>query len=175
MNARSLAWSAAAAGAAILLGALTWGLAHPAGSPADSVMGQPAPDVTVQRLDDGRVVKLSDFRGHPVVLNFWASWCAPCHQEEGALKVSAERWGGSVAFLGVDIQDSPAAARAYQAQVRYPYPVGPAPSGVTRAYGVTAPPETFFIDKRGVVAARFVGPLDSALIDRYLQLVGVNS
>jgi hypothetical protein len=65
------------------------------------------------------------------------------------------------------------AARAYQAEVQYPYPVGQAVSGVPQPYGVKAPPETFFIDSRGVVVARFIGPLDAGLIDRYLQLVGV--
>lgn len=155
----------------VLLAALAWGLVHPATGPQDAVLGRPAPDLVVQRLDGGQVT-VASLRGRPVVLNFWASWCAPCRQEEGALKAAAQRWRGIVAFLGVNIQDSPAAARAYQDQVSYPYPVGPSPSG-TSAYGVRAPPETFFIDGRGVVVARFVGPLDSNLIDRYLQLAGV--
>ncbi len=173
MSSRRLAWAAAGVAAALLLGALAWGLAHPANGPADSVLGRPAPELTVQGLDGGQQVRLSDLRGHPVVLNFWASWCVPCRQEEGALKAAAQRWQGSVGFLGVNIQDSALAARAYQAQVRYPYPVGQPPGGVPAAYGVKAPPETFFIDGHGVVVARFLGPLDAGLIDRYLQLAGV--
>jgi len=81
---------------------------------------------------------------------------------------------GTVAFLGVDIQDSPAAAREYLRQAQYPYPVGQPVFAVPPAYGVKAPPETFFIDARGMVASRFLGPLDEGLIDRYLQLVGVH-
>jgi cytochrome c biogenesis protein CcmG/thiol:disulfide interchange protein DsbE len=166
-----MAWTAAAAGAAILVAALAWGLAHPASHPADAVLGKPAPNLVVQGLD-GAPSSLASLRGRPVVLNFWASWCAPCRQEEEPLKAAAQRLEGRVAFLGVDFRDSPAAARAAQERARYPYPVGPAVDGIPAPYGVTAPPETFFLDSQGVVVARFVGPLDASLIDRYLQLVG---
>jgi cytochrome c biogenesis protein CcmG/thiol:disulfide interchange protein DsbE len=170
MTGRRAAWGAAAAAAAVLVAALAWGLAHPANRPANAVLGQPAPEVVVQALD-GSGASLSGLRGQPVVLNFWASWCAPCRQEEGALKAAAQRWSGRVAFLGVDFRDSVDAARATQERVGYPYPVGPSATEVPSAYGVTAPPETFFIDARGIVVARFVGPLDMDLIARYLQLV----
>ncbi len=163
-------WAAAATAAIALVAALAWGLAHPASRPADTVLGKPAPDVVVQGLDGARS-SLAALRGRPVVLNFWASWCAPCRQEEGPLKTAAQHWEGRVAFLGVDFRDSAGAARATQERVHYPYPVGPAAAGIPADYGVTAPPETFFIDPRGVVVARFVGPLDASLIDRYLQLV----
>jgi cytochrome c biogenesis protein CcmG/thiol:disulfide interchange protein DsbE len=172
VSGRQLAWGAAGLGVAILLSAMAWGLAHPASAPTDAVLGRPAPDLVVKALD-GQQVRLSDLRGQPVVLNFWASWCAPCRQEEGSLKAAAERWQGRVAFLGVDFRDSLAAAQAAQDRARYPYPVGPAAAGIPAAYSVTAPPETFFIDGGGVVAARFVGPLDADLIGRYLQLVGI--
>jgi thiol-disulfide isomerase/thioredoxin len=152
---------------------MAWGLAHPASRPADAVLGKTAPDVVVQGLD-GVPASLSGLRGRPVVLNFWASWCAPCRQEEAPLKAAAQRWQGRVAFLGVDFRDSPAAARATQDRVGYPYPVGPAASGIPAAYGVNAPPQTFFLDGDGVVVARFIGPLDSGLIGRYLQLVGIS-
>jgi cytochrome c biogenesis protein CcmG, thiol:disulfide interchange protein DsbE len=170
VSGRRAAWVAAGAAAVVLLAAMAWGLAHPASAPPDAVLGKPAPDVVVQGLDGGST-SLASLRGGPVVLNFWASWCAPCRQEEAALKDAAQRWSGRVAFLGVDFRDSPDAARATQERVRYPYPVGPAASGVPAAYGVTAPPETFFLDGRGTVVARFVGPMDGSLIDRYLQLV----
>jgi cytochrome c biogenesis protein CcmG/thiol:disulfide interchange protein DsbE len=156
------------------MAALAWGLAHPAGGAADAVLGRPAPDLAVRALDGGPAVSVAQLRGRPVVLNFWASWCAPCRQEAGALQAAAQRWSDRVSFLGVDIQDTDAAATAYQSELRAPYPVGPPASGIPAAYGVKAPPETFFLDARGVVAARFIGPLDNGLIDRYLQLVGVH-
>lgn len=168
-----LAWGAAGLAAVLLLAALGWGLVHPAARQAEAVLGRPAPDVVVQSFE-GTQVSLAGLRGRPVVLNFWASWCQPCRQEEGPLKDAAQRWVGTVAFLGVNIQDSESSARAYLTRARYPYPVGPPVSGVPPAYGVKAPPETFFIDANGIVVARFLGPLDSALIDRYLQLVGIS-
>jgi cytochrome c biogenesis protein CcmG, thiol:disulfide interchange protein DsbE len=167
-----IAWAAAAAGAAVLVAALAWGLAHPASQPPAAVLGKTAPNFVVQGLD-GTSTSLTALRGRPVVLNFWASWCAPCRQEEGVLKASAQHLTGRVAFLGVDFRDSQSAAQATQERVQYPYPVGPAGDAAS-LYGVTAPPETFFVDAQGVVVARFLGPLDTSLIDRYLQLVGVN-
>ncbi|TMC12812.1 MAG: redoxin domain-containing protein [Chloroflexi bacterium] len=171
MTGGRLAWAAAAAGAAVLVTALAWGLVHPASKPPDAVLGKVAPNLVVQGIG-GTSASLDALRGRPVVLNFWASWCAPCRQEEVPLKAAAQRLEGRVAFLGVDFRDSPDAARATQDRVQYPYPVGPAGEAAAARYGVTAPPETFFLDARGVVVARFVGPLDAGLIDRYLELVG---
>jgi cytochrome c biogenesis protein CcmG, thiol:disulfide interchange protein DsbE len=172
MNGRALAWSAAAGAALLLLGALAWGLLHPANAAGGSALGRVAPDIVVEKLDGGQL-RLSSLRGRPVVLNFWASWCVPCQTEAGALRQAAESRGDQVAFLGVDLRDAPEAARAYQDRVRLPYPVGPAAGGVPAGYGPVQPPETFFVDRDGVAVARFVGPLTVPVIDRYLQLAGV--
>jgi cytochrome c biogenesis protein CcmG/thiol:disulfide interchange protein DsbE len=171
MSGRAVAWGAATAGAALLLGALAWGLLHPA-NPGSTLLGRAAPEIAVQRLDGG-VARLSDLRGRPVVLNFWASWCAPCQAESEALRQAAEARGSRVAFLGVDIKDAPAAARAYQERNRLPYAVGPPAGAIPSAYGPVQPPMTYFIDRDGVAVARFEGPLTAALIGRYLQLAGV--
>ncbi len=65
---------------------------------------------------------------------------------------------GRVQFLGLDIQDSDTAARTYEAEVQSPYSVGPAIEGSHLDFGVDKPPQTVFIDRSGIVVARFVGP-----------------
>jgi cytochrome c biogenesis protein CcmG, thiol:disulfide interchange protein DsbE len=167
-----LAWAAAAMGAAVLVTALAWGLVHPASKPADAVLGKVAPNLVVQSIG-GTPASLAALKGRPVVLNFWASWCAPCQQESQALKDSAQSLGEQVAFLGVDFKDAPEAARAYQDRNRLPYPTGPAVAGIPSQYGLVQPPLTYFIDREGVAVARFDGPLTAPLISRYLQLAGV--
>lgn len=171
---RRLAWLGAAVAAALLLTALGLALFHQTAVPTHSVVGGAAPEVTVRTLD-GHTVSLAGMRGTPVVMNVWASWCAPCRQEAQALNDAARKWNGRVAFLGVDFKDSEQAARSYQAEERSPYPVGPADGGMPAAYGVSAPPETFFVDAQGIVVAQFQGPIDGPAIDRYLQLAGVRS
>lgn len=171
---RALGWVAGGLAAALVLAAAGWGMLHPAGSPTPSLVGRPAPELVVSAFD-GSTVRLSDLRGRPVVVNFWASWCAPCRVEDPALQEAARAHTGQVQFLGVAYKDSEATARAYAAATHHPYPLGSPRGGIPSALGVTAPPETYFIDARGIVAARFLGPLDGQALDRYLQLVGVGA
>jgi cytochrome c biogenesis protein CcmG/thiol:disulfide interchange protein DsbE len=156
----------------LLLAALAWGLLHPANPATASLIGRTVPELVVERLDGGQV-KLSELRGRPVVLNFWASWCASCESEAEPLRQAAARRAPAVGFLGVDFRDSPDPARAFQQRNQLPYPVGPPVNGIPGAYRVTEPPATFFIDREGVAVARFDGPLTVPLIERYLQLAGV--
>jgi cytochrome c biogenesis protein CcmG/thiol:disulfide interchange protein DsbE len=163
-------WVGAGLTATLLLASLAWGVFHPAQVPASTLVGRSAPELVIQPLN-GSQVRLASLRGEPVVVNFWASWCVACRQEEAALSAAARSREGRVAFVGVDIQDSDPAARAFEAEVRRPYPVGPAISGSYLDFGVKAPPETFFIDARGTVVARFLGPLNSKTIDDYLRRI----
>lgn len=168
---RTLGWGAVAALVTLVLAAAGWGMQH-ALTPSAQAVGRPAPDLVV-RTFDGSTVRLADLRGRPVVLNFWASWCAPCRQEDPALQAAARDHKGAVTFVGVAIKDSDAAARAYESSALHPYPVGEAISGDPAAFGVTGPPETVFIDSSGIVTARFTGPVNDQVLGRYLQLVGV--
>jgi cytochrome c biogenesis protein CcmG/thiol:disulfide interchange protein DsbE len=158
--------------ALLLVGALTWGLVHATQRAPADLGGQTAPDLTIRSLQDGREIHLAGLRGRPVVLNFWASWCVPCRQEAPALNEAARRYEGRVAFLGAAVDDSEQAASAYLAELQVPYPTGPIVRGSKRDYGVTAQPETFFIDRQGVVVARVLGAIDARRLELYIGLLG---
>jgi cytochrome c biogenesis protein CcmG/thiol:disulfide interchange protein DsbE len=142
--------------AAGLLSVLGWGLTHTA-RPRPVRVGAAAPDLTLELLD-GSSTDLAALRGRPLVVNFWATWCADCRRESATLIHAAQADPG-VRFLGVLYQDTPAAARSYQAgSDPYPYAIGWS-EGAGTAFGVQADPETFFLDARGVVRAIAIGPL----------------
>lgn len=126
------------------------------------------PDLTITTLD-GSALELAGLRGTPLVINFWASWCVPCRQEAPVLNAGAREYASRVQFVGVDIQDSDAAARAYQAEVASPYPVGPATKGSYLDWGVTKPPETFFVDRHGLVVSRILGSVDRQRLEVYIS------
>ena len=168
MSRRAIAaWVAGGLAAGTLLASLAWGLLHASQQQPSSLVGSQVPDLTIQSLD-GDLVSLRALKGTPSVINFWASWCVACRQEAPVLAAAAQRMTGKAQFVGVDIQDTDSAARAYEADVKSPYPVGPAIHGSYRDFGVTAPPETFFVDRHGIVQSRIIGPVDSHRMDIYL-------
>ena len=167
MSRRALAALAPGLLAGTLLASLARGLLHASQQQPSSLVGRPIPNLTIQSLD-GNLVSLRAWKGTPLVINFWASWCVPCRQEAPVLAAAAQRMTGKAQFVGVDIQDTDSAARAYEADVKSPYPVGPAIHGSYRDFGVTAPPETFFVDRHGIVQSRIIGPVDSHRMDIYL-------
>jgi cytochrome c biogenesis protein CcmG, thiol:disulfide interchange protein DsbE len=168
MNPRVLPWSVGGMLAVLVTVALGWGLTHAFQAAPKTLVGQPGPDLALRVLD-GRQIALADLRGTPVVLNFWASWCVPCQQEAPAVNAAAREYVGHLQFLGADIQDTDKGARAFQAEFQVPYPVGPIVRGGRFDYGVTGPPETFFIDRGGVVISKVVGPLDTHSLGIYLS------
>jgi cytochrome c biogenesis protein CcmG/thiol:disulfide interchange protein DsbE len=126
-------------------------------------VGKPAAAFTLDRLDGAGQLSLADYRGKVVVLNFWASWCIPCKQENPALAAVWERYRstGDVVLIGVLYQDSVDAAREYTARLGNTWPSVIDDNGQTAiAYGVFGIPETFFIAPDGIVAGRHVGPID---------------
>ena len=152
----------------VAFAALLWGTFKPVAG--RSVLGSSAPDITL-RTFDGRALTLQQLRGKPVVLNFWASWCVPCHQEQKTLNERAQMYGTKLAFVGVDIQDSDNAARSYLSAEHVAYVTGSVTSGHYADFGVKAPPDTFFIDRAGTIVARYTGPLDGTNLDLYIGQV----
>lgn len=162
--------------AAGFIGVLAWGLATK--SPATGLSGETrvqrvAPGFELPLFDGGEFI-LSQYKGRPVVVNFWASWCVPCREEAPILEKTWRAYRDrGVAFVGVDIQDSEADARAYLREFGITYPNGPDTKGrITVDYGVSGIPVTFFVDKRGVVARRWVGALrEQQLVDWVNELL----
>jgi cytochrome c biogenesis protein CcmG, thiol:disulfide interchange protein DsbE len=143
---------------------------------ASPLVGKPAPRATLPLLDgDGRV-SLQALRGQVVVVNFWASWCAPCRAEHPDLVAAAAAYrGAGVRFVGVVYQDTPQAARRFLQELGrgqgYLYVTDPG-SRAAIDFGVFGIPETFFIDRRGTVAAKVTGkssfPLLADTLDQVL-------
>jgi cytochrome c biogenesis protein CcmG/thiol:disulfide interchange protein DsbE len=139
-------------------------------APLSPLVGHTAPDlgVSVYNGMPGEVLRLAALRGHPVVVNFWASWCQPCQEETPIVEAAYQRYAGQgVIFLGVDYEDKPNDAVAFLRQNGVTYPCGPDISGGNSAiaYGVTGPPETVFIDRAGTVRQKVIGMLDDRTLD----------
>ncbi|TMC73167.1 MAG: TlpA family protein disulfide reductase [Chloroflexi bacterium] len=173
MNGRSGSRRAALAAGAIILGSvlmlsLAWGLQH-AAMTRPTVVGNAAPRLAIETLNGGRV-NVSDLRGRPVVLDFWASWCVACAEDLPTLSSASAAHPG-VAFVGAAMQDTTGAVQTFEQRHPHPYPVGQIVAGDYKDYGVFAPPVTFFINSAGMVVASFSGPLDPQTIDHYLGLI----
>jgi len=146
-------------------------------------VGSAAPNFVLPPVLPGSHVDLHALgvdRHHPVVLNFFASWCGPCRKETPMLGTTAqaEQAKGSVLqFVGVDAADPPADAVPFIKQSGITYPVGQdADLKVTAGvYGLNAEPNTFFIDESGKVLAHVIGPVSKAELDHWIHvLVGGN-
>lgn len=122
-----------------------------AGLPTGPVVGQMAPNFRLEDLN-GNMVELADLRGHPVVLNFWATWCVFCVSEMPSLQRLADSFGSQLAVVGVNVGQSPATANAFAQNEQIGYPLVLDSRGdVTREYQVYAMPSTFILDSEGVI------------------------
>jgi len=125
--------------------------------------GQNAPVFTLQTFD-GQTIGLEEMADKVVVVNFWASWCTPCEVEAADLQDAWEHYQprGDVLFLGVDYVDTETEALEYLERFAITYPNGPdLGTRVSQAFRITGVPETYFIDKDGVLAYTKIGPFGS--------------
>ena len=126
-------------------------------------VGQLAPELALPSLD-GHIIHLSDFRGHPVWINFWASWCPPCRDEMPRLEgVFVNHEPDGLIILGIAVRDAPVDARAFVKEVGVTYPIVlDEPGKVADRYGAVALPVQYWIDRDGVVRGWAFGelPLD---------------
>ena len=159
-NARLTGQVVALAAVAVLLGILIWHLTHPPSTPK---VGGPAPAFSLDRLDRSGRLSLASLRGKAVVLNFWASWCAPCKREAPALERLWHHYRRQgVVFVGVDSNDAASDARRFIGAHGITYPTVHDAHGLVAAnrYNVGNLPVTYFINKQGrLVDSPVLGPV----------------
>jgi thiol-disulfide isomerase/thioredoxin len=156
-------------GVALITGDRTGGIASGGGG------GRPAaPEFSLERLDGGEF-SLTEARGRPVVLNFWATWCGPCHVETPVKKRLASELGDRVHFVGVNLTTSEAGVgevRRYAEELDIDYPIVLDERGeVQQRYGVRGTPTTYIVDARGRVVHRFMGAMSYADMMRRLTVL----
>ena len=135
------------------------------------LIGHPAPPFSLSPVEGGPPVSLASLKGRPIVLNFWATWCIPCVEENAALESAAARAGNDAQFLGVVYEDEVPQVQRFLEQHGKAYPSLLDDDGKAAiAYGVYGVPETYFIDAQGTIVAKFVGPLDPPTLDAHLAL-----
>lgn len=126
---------------------------------ADVEVGDPAPAFEVKSLD-GKVLKLADYRGKYVLLDFWATWCAPCVAEMPNLKTvyDSHEKSGKLVIIGLSLDEESEAPRKFVSQRNIPWLQAclgdPSESPVTKSYGIQEIPATFLIGPDGKVIAK---------------------
>ncbi|HEY7121185.1 MAG TPA: TlpA disulfide reductase family protein [Solirubrobacterales bacterium] len=160
-------------GVAAVIGLLAYGLLSKGGSTI--AVGDPAPDKQLSRLDGPGTGDIADYRGHWVLVNFWASWCAPCRSEAPALE-SFQREHAAQGFtvLGINLDDNTGDASEFVRRYGLTYPQLRDGDGSDRrdAYGMTGFPESFLVDPSGKLALIRRGAVDeSYLTDQVAPLL----
>ncbi len=136
---------------------------------------QIAPDFTVYNAE-GDAVKLSDYFGKPIVLNFWARWCGPCQMEMPDFQAAFEALGENVQFLMVNMTDGARetvdTAADFIAEKEYTFPVlFDTDSDAAITYSVYSLPSTYFIDAEGHAVAKATGAIDAETLQRGIDMV----
>jgi cytochrome c biogenesis protein CcmG/thiol:disulfide interchange protein DsbE len=149
-----------------VLGLLAYGFRTDPRAIPSPLVGRPAAPFALTTFD-GKPMSLAGYRGQVVILNFWASWCYPaCYEEAPVLESAWARYRDrGLVVLGVDIQDTEEAALRFIRQFNLTFPNAPDPKGkVSIDYGVYGVPETFVIDRRGMIRYKHVGAVTEAVV-----------
>ncbi|MBX7235778.1 MAG: TlpA family protein disulfide reductase [Caldilineales bacterium] len=141
-------------------------------SSAQPDAGHLAPDFTIH-LPDGSTARLSDYRGRPLILNFWATWCPPCRQEMPDLvRVYEAHKAEGLVVIALNESEGHEQVSGFVEEFGMTMPVVIDPQGdVMQAFKTQSLPSSFFIDRDGVVRVRWVGFLPANALDQNLDLI----
>jgi len=172
--------AAVVAALAVIAGVLAFSGALGSQAPSASVIvvgrnpliGQPAPDFTLQTID-GQTVSLASLRGRPVIVNFWASWCGPCRQEFPLLVTAYQKYSSDgLQILGVIHDDGPQTATSFAQSYGATWPLLPDPNETAwTAFKNSLVPVSYYIDRDGIVRAVSYGPPPSNDIDAVIAKI----
>jgi len=139
------------------------------------LQGHPAPNFTLAALGahGASTIDLASFKGKPIVLNFWASSCAPCHDEAPMLQTTWQHvQSKGVVFIGIDFQDARSDGLSFLQKYAITYPNALDADGSTAIhYGVTYTPTTFFINRQGVIVRSIPREMTAQELQSGLQLL----
>jgi cytochrome c biogenesis protein CcmG/thiol:disulfide interchange protein DsbE len=146
--------------ASVLIAVLVAGLGKDPQHIDSPLIGHPAPEFVLKAAGTGDTLDLQALRGKPVVINFWATWCGPCYEEHPVLVESARAIGPKVQFVGVVFNDEEDRIMRFLRERGASYPVLLDQQGKTAIeYGVGGVPETYFLNRQGVIVAKYEGPM----------------
>ena len=130
------------------------------------VKGHPAPEIVLTSTD-GQEIRLSDLRGKPVLLNFWATWCPPCRAETPDLQATHREIGDKLTIIGVNMTSQDGGdVEGFLREFGVTYPVLLDPDGTAaKAYNILGLPTSVFIDRNGIVQEVFTGAVNKAYIE----------
>ncbi|OFW63375.1 MAG: hypothetical protein A2135_01780 [Actinobacteria bacterium RBG_16_67_15] len=131
------------------------------------------PDVTVEAIDGSGPISPQSMEGSILVVNFWAPWCVPCREEHGVLLEAAATYASSgVQVIGIAYQSEPEDVARFLDELGRGYPVAmDAGSAAAIAFGVRGVPETFFVDRDGMIVGKVSGPVDAALVTATIESI----
>ena len=129
-----------------------------------------APDFSYKELGSGKTMRLSDLKGKPVFINFWATWCPPCVKELPHIQAKYEQYKDKINFVAISLDGEQDAPAQFIPAKGYTFPVGYGNEReISRAYNVEAIPMSFIIDTNGVVKAKIMGSMDEAALESFIQ------